>query len=72
MFGARELRHRAPKVRQQALEIASLRTALDIQFTRIAAMQAELDRLPHARKRRQMLRAQLGGPGSHSNGNGHA
>jgi hypothetical protein len=56
------------RVHQQALEMASLRAALDIQFKRIAHMQAELDLLPHARKRRQMLRGLL----SHSpSPNGH-
>jgi hypothetical protein len=41
------------------LQMASLRAALDIQLTRIAQMQAELDALPQARKRRQLLRALL-------------
>ena len=58
------------RLREQALEIASLRAALDIQFRRIADMQAELDLLPHARKRRQTLRAQLVQPSPH-NGAGH-
>jgi hypothetical protein len=59
------------RLREQALEMASLRAALDIQFRRIADMQAELDLLPHARRRRQTLRALLAQPPSH-NGEGHA
>jgi uncharacterized coiled-coil protein SlyX len=46
------------RLREQALEIAHLRAALDVQFQRIAQMQAELDRLPQARKRRQSLLTQ--------------
>ena len=44
---------------EQSLQMASLRAALDIQLTRIAQIQAELDALPQARKRRQLLRALL-------------
>ena len=44
---------------EHSLQMASLRAALDIQLTRIAQMQAELDALPQARKRRQVLRALL-------------
>jgi len=50
----------------QALEISTLRAAIDIQFERIAQMQAELDLLPHARRRRQALRALLAAPPSHN------
>jgi hypothetical protein len=57
-------------VREQALEMANLRTALDVQFKRIAEIQAELDILPHARKRRSSLRA-LPIPASHD-GNGRS
>jgi hypothetical protein len=60
----------------QALELANLRVALDTmrteqitQFTRIAQMQAELDLLPHARRRRLSLSASLPVP---PNGNGRA
>jgi hypothetical protein len=35
-------------------EVASLRSALDIQFKRIAAMQAEIDLLPASRRRRHL------------------
>jgi hypothetical protein len=45
------------RLREHALEMANLRVALDIQFTRIAQMQAELDNLPHAKKRRRSLLA---------------
>jgi septal ring factor EnvC (AmiA/AmiB activator) len=47
------------RIREQATEVANLHAALDVQFKRIAQMQAELDQLPQARKRRQMLRATL-------------
>jgi septal ring factor EnvC (AmiA/AmiB activator) len=57
------------KLQAQALEVANLRAALDVQFKRIAQMQAELDVLPTARERRKFIRAQLDPP-SH-NGNGH-
>ena len=57
------------KLQAQALLVDSLRAALDVQFKRIAEMQAELDVLPTARKRRQFLRAQLDPPSN--NGNGH-
>ena len=56
-------------IRDHALEIDRLHAALDIQFTRIAQMQAELDVLPHARKRREALRALLTQPPA-PNGNG--
>ena len=58
----------ASRFREQALEMATLRAALDIQFKRIADMQAELDVLPQARKRRELLRGLLSKPASH-NGN---
>ena len=45
------------RLREQATEIADLRAALDIQFKRIADMQAELDQLPQAKRRRQSYRA---------------
>jgi hypothetical protein len=44
---------------EHSLQMASLRAALDIQLTRIAQMQAELDTLPQARKRRRLLRVLL-------------
>ena len=44
---------------EHSLQMASLRAALDIQLTRIAQMQAELDALPQARKRRRLLRVLL-------------
>jgi hypothetical protein len=51
-------------------QLASLRAALDVQFKRIAQMQAELDVLPQARQRRNTLRELLTSASSH-NGNGH-
>lgn len=55
------------KLQAQASEVANLRAALDVQFKRIAAMQAELDVLPTARERRKSNLLQ---PPS-NNGNGH-
>lgn len=57
------------KIRGHELEMAALRASLDVQLKRIAQMQAELDVLPHARKRRASLRAILDPVPSH-NGNG--
>jgi hypothetical protein len=57
------------KLQAQAWELDNLRAALDVQFKRIAQMQAELDVLPSARNRRKFLRAQLDPPSN--NGNGH-
>jgi len=59
------------QLQEQALEVANLRSALDVQFKRIAQMQAELDILGTARARRKTISAlshQL--PASHNNGNG--
>jgi len=42
---------------EQALEITLLRHELDIQFRRIAALQAELDVLPAVQRRRESRRA---------------
>ena len=51
---------------EQALELAAVRATLKVQFKRMAEMQAELDLLPHARRRRQTLRALLAAPPSHN------
>jgi len=56
------------RVEEQALETAALRSALAIQFTRIAQMQALLDAIPAARKARAKYVPQVP---SH-NGNGRA
>jgi hypothetical protein len=53
------------RLHEQGLEMATLRAALDVQFTRIAQMQAELDLLPQARRRRQTLRVLLAAPPPH-------
>jgi hypothetical protein len=45
----------AARLEDQALESAALRSALDIQFTRIAQMQAELDVMPGGRQQREAL-----------------
>jgi uncharacterized small protein (DUF1192 family) len=51
-----------------ALELVDVRTTLDIQFKRIAALQAEMDVLPAARRRRHTMRAPA--PVTGHNGNG--
>jgi len=61
----------APRLTLQQLDahLHDLQEVVDIQTKRIAQMQAELDLLPVARKRRQSLRALLTEQPSH-NGNG--
>jgi predicted DNA-binding ribbon-helix-helix protein len=59
------------QLQEQALEVANLRSALDVQFKRIAQMQAELDILAMARARRKPISAlshQM--PARNNNGNG--
>lgn len=53
-----------------AARLEELRKAFEVQATRIAQMQAELDLLPQARKRRRLLRAPLTQQPFHT-GNGH-
>lgn len=48
----RQLRQIDSRIDEQALEMTLLRTALDIQFKRIAEIQAELDLMAHARRHR--------------------
>jgi chaperonin cofactor prefoldin len=47
------------RLHEQAEEMATVRATLDLQFKRIAQMQAELDLLPHAKARRQKQLAML-------------
>jgi len=54
-----------------AREIAGLRAAIDVQFARMAQMQAELDVLPTARERRRQIRTLIA-PLSEANGNGRS
>jgi uncharacterized small protein (DUF1192 family) len=54
-----------------ALELAEVRTTLDIQFKRIAALQAEVDLLPAARRRRDLVRAPAPVPPGNGNGRSH-
>ena len=51
-----------------ALELAEMRTTLDIQFKRIATLQAEVDLLPAARRRRGAGRAAAPVPAHNGNG----
>ena len=54
-----------------ALELVDVRTTLDIQFKRIAALQAEMDLSPPAaRRRREAMRAPAVVPLPAHNGNG--
>lgn len=55
-------------------EMAGIRSVLDIQFKRIAAMQAEIDLLPVARRRRRQemhLATSLRPPAHNGNGRSH-
>jgi hypothetical protein len=61
-----ELRQMNAVLHEHGLEMASLRAALDVQFKRIAHIQAELDILPTARGRRRTVRALLQPPPSHN------
>ena len=62
-----ELRTLSSRIDEQRAELASLRVRLEIQFKRIAFLQAELDVLPMARKQRQSQRLRmLSTPGSHT------
>ena len=51
-------------------EMAGMRAVLDVQFKRIAAMQAELDLLPTARRRRKTTMTSLPSPAHNRSGNG--
>ena len=65
------MRHSSRLTLQQLdAQLHDLQEVVDIQTKRIAQMQAELDLLPMARKRRESLRALLTEQPSH-NGNGH-
>ena len=55
------------QLEQQAAEIRRIHGILNIQFKRIAHMQAELDVLPTARERRRTIRALLEPPRSNGN-----
>ena len=57
-------------LQQLSAQLHELQEVVGIQTSRIAQMQAELDVLPVARKRRESLRALLTAQPSH-NGNGH-
>jgi len=57
------------RLAEQAIETAALRSALDVQFTRIAQMQAQLDRVVPARRKRDAGAMRLLQPAS-PNGNG--
>jgi len=64
-----ELRTLSTRIDEQRAEMASLRVKLEIQFKRIAYLQAELDVLPIARRQRRSRRlVLLSTPGPHSAG----
>jgi hypothetical protein len=54
-----ELRALSSRIDEQRAEMSSLRVRLEIQFKRIACLQAELDVLPTARKERRTQRLLL-------------
>jgi septal ring factor EnvC (AmiA/AmiB activator) len=56
---ATTLKQLASRLDEQALEIATLRTAIDSQSQRIADRQADLNQLPQAQRREEKLRALL-------------
>jgi|SoiMethySBSTD1v2_1073268.scaffolds.fasta_scaffold2279072_2 predicted DNA-binding ribbon-helix-helix protein len=60
----------AARLDEQTAEIASLKSALAVQFTRVAQLQAQIDVLPTARRRGEELRSTLTTVAA-SNGNGH-
>jgi hypothetical protein len=55
-----------------AFEMAGVRTTLEVQFKRIAELQAELDLLPAARRRREEMRTPTLPPTPGHNGNGRS
>jgi hypothetical protein len=67
------LKKRTARLDGMNFEIAWLRSTLDIQFKRIAALQAEVDLLPASRRRRRhaMPPTVVSPPVSGRNGNGH-
>ena len=66
------LKELTTRVAGLTFEVAGLRAVLDVQFKRIAAMQAELDLLPAARRRRHAMRAPMFVSPPARNGNGHS
>ena len=68
---ARRVQQISVRLEEQAQEIRRLQRTADIQFNRIAHMQAELDTIPVARKRRQIVRALLRPFAAHANNNGN-
>ncbi len=68
---ARHVRQINVRLEAQAQEIRKLQRTTDIQFKRIAHMQAELDAMPVARKHRQAARALLRPFAVHAGNNGN-
>ena len=66
-----ELREMKALLHEHELAIKKMRDAFDVQFTRTAQMQAELDLISTARKRRDTVRVSLHLPPAH-NGNGRS
>ena len=60
----------AARLDEQTTEIASLKSAMAVQFTRIAQLQSQVDVLPSTRRGGEELRSSLT-PIAASNGNGH-
>ena len=53
------IEHLAARLQEQKVEVSNLRTALDIQLNRISLV-CELDVLPRALRRRQLIDEPLG------------
>ena len=65
---AQSLKHLASRLREQTMEVAALRAALEVQGKRIVQMRAELDLWSHSPELRQTVRKLRAEPPS---GNGH-
>ena len=68
----KRLRELGERLDLHALEMSNLRAFLDTQFKRIADLQAELDVLPAARRRREALRREALAAPALSGGNGQS
>jgi len=62
------LKHLASRLREQEIEVAALRSALEVQTQRIAALQNDLELWPHSPELKRAVRALAADLPS---GNGH-